>query len=112
MRSCEGLLRQAMLHLLKLHPWPASRSVAHWQQETGTLLDDAALHFAPSMHQRMDVDALYGRALRRFRSAADHSGPARRVPDVCPFTLDALLSGETLDLLEAVRTRLAAGSVA
>lgn len=101
LRSCEGLLRQAMLHLLKLHAWPESRSAAHWRQETGTFLDDATLYFSPSMRQRINLEALYGKALRRAASATDDSGPARRLPDACPFTLDALLSGEVPALLEA-----------
>ncbi len=103
LRSCEGLLRQAMLHLLKLHAWPASRSAGHWRQEAGTFLDDAALYFAPSMRQRIDLEALYTKALRRAASATDDSGAALHLPNACPFTLDALLSGEVSALAESVR---------
>jgi Domain of unknown function DUF29 len=99
LRSCEGLLRQAMLHLLKLHAWPASLSVGHGRQEAGTFLDDTALYFAPSMRQRMDLEALYAKALRRAASATDESGPALHLPNACPFTLDALLAGDVDGLL-------------
>ncbi len=105
LRSCEGLLRQAMLHLLKLHAWPESRSAGYWRQEAGTFLDDAALYFAPSMRQRIDLEALYTKAWRRAASATDESGPAQHLPNACPFTLDALLSGEVSTPLEAVKPR-------
>jgi len=81
-----------MLHSLKLHVWPECRSAAQWHQETGIFLDDAAF-FPPSMRQRINLEALYGKALRRAASAADDCGPARRLPDACPCTLDVLLLG-------------------
>ncbi|MGI4943154.1 MAG: DUF29 family protein [Janthinobacterium lividum] len=103
LRSCQGLLRQAMLPLLKLHAWPASQAAGHWREEASTLLDDAALYFAPSMRQRIDLAALYAKALRQAASATDESGPALHLPNACPFPLDALLSGEVPELVEAVK---------
>ena len=41
LRSCRSLLLQAMIHLLKLHAWPGSRSAAQWRSEAGAFLDDA-----------------------------------------------------------------------
>ena len=98
LRSCRSLLLQAMIHLLKLHAWPASQSAAHWRSEAGIFLDDAAQRFTPSMQQRVELDDLYARALRRAREAADDAGPARPLPEACPFALDELLVGDLAEL--------------
>jgi len=46
--ACESLLRQAMLHLLKLHSG-ADAPAAHWRAETLGFLDNAAARFSPAM---------------------------------------------------------------
>jgi len=58
LRACEGLLRQALIHILKLHAWPASRSASPWREEGGEFLDSAQEAFSPSMRQRIDLPAL------------------------------------------------------
>ncbi len=99
LRSCESLLQQAMAHLLKLHAFPDSQAAAHWRDETGTFLDDAARRFTPSMWQRISLDDLYTKALRRARAATDDAGAARPLPQACPFTLDELLAGDVAELI-------------
>jgi hypothetical protein len=94
LHACESLLQQAMRHLLKLHAWPASTAVDHWQAEAATFLDDAKRRFSPSMRQRIDLAEVYASALRSVRRLKDQSGAPRPLPDVCPFTLDALLAGD------------------
>ncbi len=41
LRACRSLLRQAMVHLLKLHAEPRSQAAAHWQGEVAGFLTDA-----------------------------------------------------------------------
>ena len=91
LRTCRSLLRQAMLHLLKLQAWPDSTAASHWRDEAGVFLVDAEDRFTPSMRQRMDLDDLYATALRLARQVTDTSGEARPLPETCPFTLDELL---------------------
>ena len=91
LRACGSLLKQALIHLIKLHAWPRSRSAGHWRDETAAFLDDAPDAFTPSMRQRIDVAALYADALHRLASMSDRSGPPRPAPDACPLTLDDLL---------------------
>ena len=55
LKACESLLRQAMVHLLKLHAWPGSRSAGHWRSEALGFLADARSR-SPSMRQRLDPD--------------------------------------------------------
>ncbi|MBV9749592.1 MAG: DUF29 domain-containing protein [Acetobacteraceae bacterium] len=98
LRACRSLLQQAMVHLLKLHAWPDSTSAIRWRDEAGTVLDDAAERFTPSMRQRIGVGELYAKALRRARTSADASGAPRPLPEACPFTLDQLLAGDIAEL--------------
>lgn len=99
LRACQSLLQQAMTHLLKLHAWPDSRSVRHCRSEAGSFLDDAEQRFTPSMRQRIGLDGLYAKALRRAREAADDSGIPQSLPMNCPFALDELLAGNTAELI-------------
>jgi Domain of unknown function DUF29 len=86
--ACKSLLRQAMLHLIKLHLEPDAPSVAHWRSEVVGFLGDAADRFTPSMRQRIDLAELWRRAQRQ---SGTESG--RRAADLppCPYTLDDLL---------------------
>ena len=99
LRACQSLLQQAMTHLLKLCAWRDSNAAPHWRDEAGVFLDDAARRFSPSMAQRLELEALYAKALRRARTAA--SGIDRlSLPDACPFTLDELLAGNVVELVD------------
>jgi hypothetical protein len=98
LNSVRGCLRQAMIHLLKLHLAPDDLAHEHWLTELDTFLDDAADRFSPSMRQRIDLDAIYARARARVLNRA----PGRTVPAACPWTLDELLGGDTDALLAAV----------
>ncbi|MBV9769107.1 MAG: DUF29 domain-containing protein [Bryobacterales bacterium] len=92
LRACRSLLRQALLHLLKLHAWPGSQAAAHWRDEAGVFLTDAEDRFTPSMRQRIGLDELYAKALHLARGATDDAGEPRPLPEACPFTLDELLA--------------------
>ena len=100
LRTCQSLLLQAMVHLLKLHAVPDAQAAAHWHEETGTFLDDAAQRFTPSMQQRIGLEVLYARALRRARALLIEAGGQATLPEACPFTLDELLVGDVAMLME------------
>ncbi len=99
LRACQSLLQQALTHLIKLHIRPDSSSVPHWREEAGTFLDDAERRFTPSMRQRIDLDQLYARALRRSRAALDDAEGFGALLERCPLTLDELLGGDVAVLL-------------
>ena len=107
LRACRSLLQQALTHLLKLHARPNSQAAAHWYDEAGVFLDDAAARFSPSMRQRIEPGELYAKALRRAREARDVgpkappdvAGPSRPLPETCPLALDELLAGDVAGLL-------------
>jgi len=89
LHACESLLRQAMLHLLKLHAGE-EMPARHWRGETVVFLADAAQRFTPGMRQRVDLARLYAVALR----AACAGGKPAWVsfPEACPWSLDDLLA--------------------
>jgi hypothetical protein len=89
--SCRSLLRQALIHLLKLHLAPRSRSASHWRGEIDTFLTDARDRFASSMRCRIDLAALYAQALSRLQAEAQGKRDPR-LPGTCPFALDDLLT--------------------
>jgi len=93
LHAVESLLAQALAHMLKAEAWPLSREVPGWQAEARRFRDDAAARFSPSMRQRIDITKLYRRALRILPDTIDGLQPLP-VPQVCPVTLDELLSDE------------------
>ena len=102
LRACRSLLRQAMLHLLKLHAWPDSEAAGHWRSEVVGFLADARDRFTPSMRQRIGLDELYAAALRGVRAGSE-GGPALAFPELCPFALDELLAGDVGRLVARLR---------
>ncbi len=92
LRACRSLLRQAIVHLLKLRAWPGSTAAAHWRGEVLGFLDDARDRFTPSMRQRLDVEAIYREALRKVRSEGEDGPEVMALPEACPFGLEELLA--------------------
>jgi Domain of unknown function DUF29 len=91
--SVESHLVQALLHDLKAEAWSLSLAVPHWRAEARGHRDDARRRFSPAMAQRIDVTKLYREALHRMPETMD-SVPPLPVPDVCPVTLDEMLSDD------------------
>ncbi len=89
--AVRSLLSRALAHMLKCEAWPASREVAHWHAEAVRFRQEALDVYSPSMRQRLDIERLYGRAVRQLPEAIDGQPPLP-VPPTCPTTLDELLA--------------------
>ena len=100
LRACESNLRQALVHLLKLAHFP-SGPAAHWRGEIMAFVTEAQSCFSPSMRHNIDLNKLYGQALRQVRVAAepDETG---QLPDYCPVAVDDLLD-EDIDVQEITK---------
>ena len=92
LHGCESLLRQALLHLLKLHLRPDDMAALHWRGEVDEFLAAAQDHFSPAMRQRISLEKLYKRATHRLRLTTNDPDSLRTVPTTCPYTLDDLLA--------------------
>ncbi len=91
LRSCRSLLRQALRHMLKAEAWPHSRDAPTWRADAIDFRRQAKDAFTPSMRQKIDVSNLYREALAALPESIDGQPPLP-VPDVCPVTLDDLLT--------------------
>jgi Domain of unknown function DUF29 len=89
--AVESLLLRALIHMLKAEARPLSRDVPHLQAEARVFRAQARRRFVPSMRQRIDLASIYADALRGLPDTIDREAPLP-VPDVCPVTLDELLS--------------------
>ena len=89
--AVESLLLRALIHMLKAGAWPLSRDVPHWQAEARVFRAQARRRFVPSMRQRIDFAGIHADAVRGLPETIDGAAPLP-VPDVCPVTLDELLS--------------------
>lgn len=92
LRACKSLLRQALVHLLKLHAWPGSMAAAHWRSEVIGFRTDMRDRFAPSMRQRISLDEIYRAALEQVQVGTDDTNEPRPLPVACPFVLDDFLA--------------------
>ena len=94
LHAVNSLLRQALLHMLKAEAWPLSSEVPHWQAEARGFRADAADRYAPSMRQRINLARIYRLARRGLPETIDGQEPLP-TPEICPVTLDELLSDDT-----------------
>ncbi len=94
LHAVNSLLRQALLHMLKAEAWPLSSEVPHWQAEARGFRADAADRYAPSMRQRINLARIYRLARRGLPETIDDQAPLP-MPEICPVTLDELLSDDT-----------------
>jgi Domain of unknown function DUF29 len=93
LRSCRSLLRQALRHMLKAEAWPLSRDAPTWRADAIDFRRQARDAFTEAMRQRIDVAELYRDALKALPERQDDVPPLP-VPQVCPVTLDELLSDD------------------
>ncbi|WP_165943224.1 DUF29 domain-containing protein [Roseicella aquatilis] len=103
LKAATSPIRLILLHLLKVAFVPDSQAEAHWRTEIVTWHGDVQDNMTISMHQRVDMDALWRRALREAGAALRENGAAlpRTLPGECPFGLEDFL-GETFDTDAAV----------
>jgi hypothetical protein len=96
------LLRQAMIHLIKIHLFPTDTARLHWRQELDAFIDSMMDRYAPSMGRRVDVQTIWDRAKQRAtRYFTDNPGIGALSSD-CPWTLDDFLTKDQADLIAAL----------
>jgi Domain of unknown function DUF29 len=91
--AVESLLGQALRHMLKAEAWPLCRDAPSWRADAIDFRQQARRRFTPSMRQRIDLAGLYADAMRALPETIDDQLPLP-VPQVCPVTLDELLSDD------------------
>ncbi len=89
--AVQSLLLQALIHVLKAEAWPDSRDAPVWRAGAMNFRAQAAIRFAPSMRQRIDLPRLYRQARRALPSEMEGQA-GLPVAETCPLSLDALLA--------------------
>ena len=100
--AVESLLRQAMIHLIKLYLSPRDTARDHWRSEIYVFIAAAEDRYAPSMGQRLDLNKLWKRACVQLARMSPNDPDIRALPLACPWTLDALLAADVDALLAAL----------
>ncbi|MEA2727272.1 MAG: hypothetical protein QOF70_1747 [Acetobacteraceae bacterium] len=98
LNAVHSYLRQILVHLLKLHRWSTLGAARHWRSEIVAFQTDAQRRFAPSMRQRIDLEAIYARAVLQIEPLRYGRKPALAAPETCPVSLDELLTASCGDL--------------
>lgn len=91
LRAWQSLLRQALVHLLKLHLAPDDQAANHWRGELVGFLADAQARFTPSMRQRLELARDHEAALDAAEALLDQLARTGSMPD--PQTLQVSLQG-------------------
>jgi hypothetical protein len=108
-QAVESLLDVALTHLMAAYAAARPEPVAHWRAEARGALARAARRATPSMVGRLDVQDLWTLARETaLDKLAPDRGPARPLPETCPFTAAELLT-RSPDL-DALLARLAAAA--
>lgn len=101
-RAVESLLRQILIHMIKLASEPAARSASHWITEIVAFHASVVAAQSASIRRRLDLADIWDSARIAVEQDAKLRGtkPAA-MPEQCPFTLDELLVRQ-FDLRAAV----------
>ena len=88
--AAKSLMRQILIHLIKLHLLPENDAANHWRGEIVTFHDDLQDRLDPSMRVRIDLDDLWRRSVRQVRLSLEREGlrlpnePVFIPPGRCP----------------------------
>ncbi|ESR25987.1 DUF29 domain-containing protein [Lutibaculum baratangense] len=94
-RETSSLLRQVLVHLIKLAAEPDAEAAAHWLDEVLAFQGDAVLACSPGIRKRIDLPTIWRLACNGARRSLEDRGiVVTGLPEACPFTLDELLEVE------------------
>ena len=100
--AVHSLLRQVMIHLIKLHLSPRDTARAHWHDEIEAFIGAAEDRYVPSMAQRLDLDRIWTRAKARVAKSFPSDPLVAALPAQCPWTVQALLADSHDTLLSTL----------
>jgi hypothetical protein len=111
--SVKSLVRQILMHLIKLIVEPDAAPVRHWRAEIVAFHAEMLDHYAPSMRQRIDMDDLWRFARQQLLDTYEgvQSQRVAELPDHWPIDVDDLFI-EALDqraLEDRLRRAVASG---
>ena len=111
LRAVESHIRLILEHVVKLASAPDSPAAGHWTGEILNWRAELEATISPSMHQRVDLDRWWRKALEVAEARLAGNGHALLpgLPEACPIPLPDLVAPR-FDIPAAVaRIRAAAG---
>ena len=110
LKAATSPIRLMLGHLVKLASVPDSPARGHWAGEIMYWQAEMLASITPSMHQRIDMDLLWRRALRVTEAelAAHGDSTLPGLPDACPLSLADFLAEEFEPRAAVARIRAAA----
>jgi hypothetical protein len=95
--AVKSYLRLILLHLVKLAGEADAAAAGHWRGEIAAFHADLMDRYAPSMRQRIDLDARWREVVHRVSLDPELvQVDPERLPESCPVALGDLL-GERID---------------
>ncbi len=100
LNAVRSFIRLALSHAFKCWADPEAPSVRHWLAEIGNWQNELAGRLSPSMRNRIDLDALWARAIRQAelelaehdRLSADVAARLATQAGACAIALDDILA--------------------
>ncbi len=92
LRTVNSLVKQIIIHRLKLDYLPEREPRKHWCKEIFNFQDQLSDTLTASLTQKIDLDELYFRAKRQILVDDELN-----LPETCPYTLTDLLSADFID---------------
>jgi hypothetical protein len=93
--ALQSLLRQILLHLIKLHYSPAAAPRQKWMEEVIEFRDQAQARMDATPSLKHYAPELFDKAWQQARRAAQRTFELHReqvrVPDICPYTIEQVL---------------------
>ena len=87
LRTANSLIKQIIIHRLKLDKLPDIEPRKHWQKEINNFQDQLEDLLSASLKAKINLEKIYSRAKRNF--LIDY---ALELPQECPYSLDDLLN--------------------
>jgi hypothetical protein len=94
LRTVNSLVKQIMIHRLKLDYLPDREPRKHWCKEIFNFQDQLSDTLTASLKTKIELDELYFRARRQLLLEYELS-----LPEACPYSLTDLLSANFVDNL-------------
>jgi hypothetical protein len=93
LNACRSMVRNILLHFLKLTCLASQRPARHWRSEIVAFRLDLQRDLSPSLSARLadELAGHYADAVRIFLARFPASSLAAPPPDACPWTWDDIL---------------------
>lgn len=96
LNAVKSVIRQILVHLIKVTSDPDGRVNRHWRSEVVAFGADLSDRYTPSMRQLLDMQQLWSKALRTSEVLLQEHGSklAPGIPLECPFDVETFVGDE------------------